>query len=124
MKRNSRSAAVLATVIFMTVATLVLAPDAGATFPGRNGLIAFQANIGDNGPQIFTVRSNGHQPRQITHVDGVAALPDWSPDGRRIAFTLNDCAIALMDADGGNLHEVASDPSLCLSDARDRKSVV
>ena len=62
-----------------------------------------------DGPQIFTVRSNGKQLRQITHVDGGAALPDWSPDGRRIAFTLNECAIALMDADGGNLHEIASD---------------
>ena len=89
----------------------------GATFPDRNGLIAFHADVGDNGPQIFTVRSNGHQLRQITHVDGVAALPDWSPDGRRIAFTLNECAIALMDADGGNLHEVASDTGVCLSDA-------
>lgn len=117
MYRTSRRAAVLATLVLTTLATLALAPDAAATFPGRNGLIAFQADIGDNGPQIFTIRSNGHQLRQITHVDGVAALPDWSPDGRRIVFTLNECAIALMDADGGNLHEVASDPGLCLGDA-------
>src|SRR4029450_5959870 len=55
--------------------------------------------------------------RQVTQVDGVAALPDWSPDGRRIAFTLNECAIALVNADGGDLHEVASDPDLCLGDA-------
>ena len=90
MYRTSRRAAVLATLVLTTLATLALAPDAAATFPGRNGLIAFQADIGDNGPQIFTIRSNGHQLRQITHVDGVAALPDWSPDGRRIVFTLND----------------------------------
>jgi Tol biopolymer transport system component len=114
MNRTSRLVAVLGTLV---ITILALAPNAAATFPGRNGLIAFQANIGDNGPQIFTVRSNGHDLRQITHVDGVAALPDWSPDGRRIAFTLNECAIALMDADGGNLHEVVSDPDLCLSDA-------
>jgi Tol biopolymer transport system component len=114
MNRTSRVAAVLATLV---ITSLALAPDAAATFPGRNGLIAFQAEVGDNGPQIFTVRSNGHELHQITHVDGVATLPDWSPDGRRIVFTLNECAIALTDADGGNLHEVASDPSLCLNDA-------
>jgi dipeptidyl aminopeptidase/acylaminoacyl peptidase len=112
-----RRTSVLATVILMSLATLALAPGVGATFPGRNGLIAFQADVGDNGPQIFTVRSNGHQLTQITHVDGVAAKPDWSPDGRQIAFTLNECAIAMMDADGGNLHEIASDPGLCLGDA-------
>ena len=33
------------------------------------------------------------------------------------SFTLNECSIALMDADGGNLHEIASDPGLCLNDA-------
>src|SRR6266566_4927351 len=96
-----------AAILTILMLTLALAPAASATYQGRNGLIAFQANIGDNGPQIFTVRSNGHQLRQITHVDGAAAQPDWSPDGRRIAFTLNDCAIAVIDADGGNLHEVS-----------------
>jgi Tol biopolymer transport system component len=119
MKRPSRGAAVLATVLLTTLAALALAPAASATYPGRNGLIAFQADLGDNGPQIFTIRSNGHQLTQITHVDGFAAVPDWSPDGRQIVFTLNECAIDMMDADGGNLHEIASDPDpdLCLGDA-------
>ena len=110
MIRFRHRAAVVTTVVLTILTTLALAPSVGATFPGRNGLIAFHADVGDNGPQIFTVRSNGHQLRQITHVDGVAAQPDWSPDGRQIAFTLNECAIALVDADGANLHEIASDP--------------
>lgn len=117
MIRSSRRAGVLATAVLTTLATLALAPGVGATFPARNGLIAFQANVGDNGPQIFTVRSNGKQLRQVTHVDGVAAQPDWSPDGRQIAFTLNECSIALVDVDGGNLDEIASEPDACLSDA-------
>jgi Tol biopolymer transport system component len=117
MIRPRRRSAVLATVVLTIFATLSLAPGVGATFPDRNGLIAFQADIGDNKPQIFTIRSNGHELRQITHGDGVAAQADWSPDGRQIAFTLNECAIGLMDADGGNLHEIASDPDLCLGDA-------
>jgi Tol biopolymer transport system component len=119
MRRTSHRAAVLATVVLTTLATLALAPGVGATFPDRNGLIAFQADLGDNGQQIFTIRSNGHQLTQITDVDGFAAGPDWSPDGRQIAFSFNECAIALMDADGGNLHEIASDPdpNVCLGDA-------
>jgi Tol biopolymer transport system component len=104
-------------VVLTTLATLALAPNVGATFPDRNGLIAFQVDLGDNGQQIFTIRSNGHQLTQITDVAGFAAVPDWSPDGRQIVFTLNDCSIDMMDADGGNLHEIASDPDLCLSDA-------
>jgi Tol biopolymer transport system component len=112
-----RRVPVYATVVLTALATLALAPSVGATYPGRNGLIAFHAFTGDSGPQIFTVRSNGHQLRQITHDDGAAAKPDWSPDGRQIAFTLNDCAIAVMDWDGANLHEIASDPDLCMNDA-------
>ena len=112
-----RRVPVFATVVLTALATLALAPGVGATYPGRNGLIAFHADVGDNGPQIFTVRSNGHQLSQITHVDGVAALPDWSPDGRRITFTLNECSVAIMDADGGNLSVLAEDPDLCQGDA-------
>ena len=112
-----RRAAILAIAVLSTLATLALAPAVGATYPARNGLIAFQADVGDNGPQIFTVRSNGKQLHQVTHVAGVAAQPDWSPDGRRIVFTLNECAIAVVDAEGGNLHEVASDAGACLNDA-------
>ncbi|MDP9226915.1 MAG: hypothetical protein M3P18_24345 [Actinomycetota bacterium] len=119
MTRNSHRASILAIAVLTTLTTMALAPGVGATFPDRNGLIAFQADLGDNGQQIFTIRSNGHELTQITHIDGLAAAPDWSPDGRQIAFTLNDCAIALMDADGGNLHVIASDPDpdLCLGDA-------
>jgi Tol biopolymer transport system component len=112
-----RRVPVYATVVLTALATLALAPSVGATYPGRNGLIAFHAFTGDSGPQIFTVRSNGHHLRQITDVDGSAAKPDWSPDGRQIAFTLNDCAIAVVDWDGANLHEIASDPDLCMNDA-------
>jgi Tol biopolymer transport system component len=115
--RTSHRARVIAIVVLTTLATLALAPSVGATFPNRNGLIAFQVDLGDNGQQIFTIRSNGHQLTQITDVAGFAAVPDWSPDGRQIVFTLNDCAIDMMDADGGNLHEIASDPDLCLGDA-------
>ena len=109
MDRRRPRGAILAIAVLTALATLALVPGASATSPGRNGLIAFHADVGEDGPQIFTIRSNGKQLRQVTHVDGVAALPDWSPDGRRIVFTLNECSIAQVDADDGNLSEIASD---------------
>jgi len=99
---------------------LLSASTAHATFPGRNGLIAFQAQT-DAGLQIFTVRPNGHDLRQITHVDGDAVVPDWSPDGRQIVFEIDRplpnptfCSIAIMNADGSNIVELTPpDPSVC-----------
>jgi Tol biopolymer transport system component len=116
MRRHRSRIAVLATTALTIMATLAIAPGAGATFPARNGLIAFHASVGD-GQQIFTVRSNGRQLHQVTHVDGFAGAPDWSPDGRRIVFTLNECTIALIDADGSNLQELAPEPDVCMGDA-------
>ena len=112
MTRISRRPSILAIAVLMILA---LAPAASATFPDRNGLIAFQAQT-DHGVQIFTIRPNGKDLRQITHVDGEATAPDWSPDGRRIAFALNDCSVAIMDADGSNLSLIADDPAKCQGD--------
>lgn len=116
MTRNRPRTTILAIAGLATLATLVLAPGAAATFPARNGPIAFMTET-NRGVEIFTVRSNGKQLRQLTDVDDGAAVPDWSPDGRKIVVSVHECAIALMDADGGNLHEIASEPGACLGDA-------
>ena len=115
MTRNHPRATILAIAVLTTLATLTLAPGVGATFPDRNGLIAFQAQT-DDGVQIFTVRPNGRDLRQITHVNGDATQLEWSPSGRRIAFSLGECETAVMDADGGNVSVIASDPDLCQND--------
>ncbi len=76
-----------------------------ATAPGVNGRITFAADTGA-GFQIYTVRGNGHDLRQITHINGDAANPDWSPDGNRIVFeidTADSQSIAIMNADGSHL---------------------
>ena len=115
MPHVRRRVALPAIVAFTMLATFALAPGASATFPDRNGRIAFQAQT-DHGVQIFTIRPNGHDLRQITHLDGDATAPDWSPDAGRIAFTFNDCSVAIMDADGSDLSLIADDPDLCQSD--------
>jgi len=107
-------------LIVSVLALLCLVPSfrVRATAPGVNGRIAFQADTG-SGNQIYTVRPNGHDLRQITHVNGEAKAPDWSPDGRRIAFehdqdTADICAdIAIMNADGSDLVDLLQPPNIC-----------
>jgi TolB protein len=47
--------------------------------------------------QVFVV---GAHPRQITHDAGGAAHPDWSPDGRLVAYDVGGQRIAIANADG------------------------
>jgi Tol biopolymer transport system component len=88
---------------------------AHATLPARNGLIAFQVE-GDAGNRIYTVGTNGHDLRLVTTGSADAQAPDWSPDGRWIAFTKNNCKIALIQPDGTDLHRIDPAPGGCESD--------
>src|SRR3954447_22178853 len=100
-----RTALVPALTAVAGLVALALAGSAHATYPGHNGPIAFYSDT-DAGAQIFTVRPNGHHLRQITHVAGDAVRPDWSPNGRRIAFELDTAdtgSVAIMNADGSDL---------------------
>ena len=103
---------------FLTL-ILLCAGSAYATFPGRNGLIAFQA-LTDTGIQVFTVRPNGQSLHQITNVNGDAVAPDWSPDGRQIAFEHDvpgACAnVAIINTDGSGLIDITADPNVCEGD--------
>jgi Tol biopolymer transport system component len=113
-------------VVGVMVAAFMVASPAYATYPGRNGRIAFQADTGA-GNQIYTVRPNGHDLFQVTHVTPAAGgidpgtsgatTPDWSADGHWIAFSLNECTVAMIHPDGTGLRVVASQtPGGCETD--------
>jgi len=52
----------------------------------RGDLIAFVRKIGDDF-EVFTVRPDGKEVKQLTHTKGNDAHLSWSPDGERIVFT-------------------------------------
>lgn len=89
---------------------LSLATAASATVPGPNGLIVFRADT-DNGSQLFTIRPDGTNQRQLTHLPGDAFLPHWSPQSNRIVFEFDPanpvnsdfCNVATMNRNGGGL---------------------
>ena len=100
----------------VAVPLLVSRVPAYATFPAENGLIAFSAET-DDGIQLFTVRRNGNHLQQITQGPGEASTPDWSPDGRWLAYSRNECTIALIRANGTHWHIIPSQtPDGCETD--------
>ena len=77
---------------------------ASASFPGKNGRIAFVL-----GPDIYTMNPDGSDIKQLTSLgpDGSAFWESWSPDGKLIVF--NEYRppdflgqLWLMNADGSN----------------------
>jgi Tol biopolymer transport system component len=92
----------IAGVAIVASTSFVAAAPVHATYAGRNGLIVFAADTSD-GTQLFTVRPNGKDLRQITNLAEGAGAPDWSPDGRRIVFALGDCTVAFINPDGSDL---------------------
>jgi Tol biopolymer transport system component len=77
-----------------------------ATYPGKNGLILYQANAGAH-VQLFTVRPDGGGAHQLTHfTDSDAVHASWSRDGSMIAFERDyqsKAVIYTMNADGTNM---------------------
>jgi Tol biopolymer transport system component len=95
----------VAIFLAMILVVVTVPVPAHATFPGRNGLIAFTAGT-DAGSQLFTVRPDGTGLRQVTHLDGDAVNVDWAPDGRRIVFAIgreDSARIAIARPDGSGL---------------------
>src|SRR5216684_3008898 len=71
---------------------------------GKYGLIALTFKDEAGKLQIFTIRPDGSQKKQLTF-EGDNGRPDWSPDGTRIAFaTIRDGkgSVGVMAADGSS----------------------
>jgi Tol biopolymer transport system component len=93
------------------------AQTASATFPGTDGRIAFNGFVEETESiEIYTARPNGEDVQQVTSSpDALSGLPDWSPDGERIAFfrefdVRQPVQIHVMNADGSDVTELTRGP--------------
>ena len=111
--RERCRATLFAGLLAAAVATATASP-AAATFPGRDGRIAFVDFITG---QIYAVNPDGTGLAQLTHTDArhVAFTPEWTADGR-VTFSLlrantpdDHARIWIMKPDGTDQHRLAGD---------------
>ena len=93
---------------------LIATCPAAATMPGPNGKIAFTSDRGGT-KDVWVMQPDGSTETLIQSdgaEDSYAPTPQWSPDGREIAFMHehrpfnHQGNIFLMEADGGNLRQI------------------
>ena len=91
-----------AAVVACAVALLVVSEKAEATFPGKNGRIAYSGYDG-NDYEIYTVNSRGGDRFQVTKNARDDYSPSYSPNGKRIVYVesyKNDAEIYTINAGG------------------------
>ena len=122
--RAGNTTAVVAAMVsagLLLVALAVTPREAAATFPGANGKIAFASNRtageGVDNPEgdfeIFTMNRDGSGLTQLTENAAFDFAPDWSADGKKIAFESRRegfSEIFVMNSDGSEQTKVTTNP--------------
>jgi dipeptidyl aminopeptidase/acylaminoacyl peptidase len=74
----------------------------------RDRMVAYTAEAAGT-RQLFTLSLRGGYPNQVTASEKPVADPQWSPDGRRLAFVRDD-EIWVVEADGSRLTRAVGKP--------------
>ena len=103
-----------------TYVLLLACGDDPTGLAGAPGVLVLAKHPGGNGAEIWTMRPDGSDARQLTSDNRIDADADWSPDGQRIVFTkVNDTAttvpfnalqfeVHVMDADGSDVQRLTT----------------
>jgi Tol biopolymer transport system component len=106
---------VAAVLVACAVVVLVVSEKAEATFPGKNGRIAYSGFGGGTDTGIYTINPDGSGKTRIPapRVSGEAE-PSYSPDGKRIVYLGydgNDYEIYTIKVGGGDKTRVTNNTS-------------
>jgi len=74
----------------------------------RDRIVAYTAEAG-GARQLFTMSLRGGYPAQLTASEKAVSDPQWSPDGRRLAFVRDD-EVWVIEADGSRITSVVGKP--------------
>lgn len=83
----------------------------GGQFCSRIAYARFNSPYGTL-PDIYTICPDGSDPKQLTDDPADDVMPDWSPDGKKIAFTSDRTGqyqIFVMEANGSGEEQLTTD---------------
>jgi Tol biopolymer transport system component len=80
--------------------------DACAAYSADGRRIAYCSGQGGGPVQVWTMKQNGTDKQQVTHLSGPAIFPDFSPDRSKVVFTAKPAGSPTRD-----IYVIASDGS-------------
>jgi len=87
--------------------------ESGPQYSPDGSMIVFESTRSGS-YEVWSCRSDGSNPLQLTHFNTVTGTPRWSPDGEQIAFdsrASGNADVFVMDSRGGSLRKQTNDRS-------------